>query len=81
MPDGRPCCERDEAREHQQQDAPEQVMDVQPALGDQVSKGPVRKQLEMDDRRDHAQDHERKKKGGQRAERDPPAEVEVRRYA
>jgi hypothetical protein len=57
--------ERGKARHHKQEDAPEQVMNVQPGCGDQVAEPPVRKQLEMDDR-DDPEDDEGDEEGGER---------------
>jgi hypothetical protein len=38
---------RVEAGDHQEQDAPEEMMDVKPACGDDISEGAVREQLEI----------------------------------
>src|SRR2546427_372299 len=68
--------ERDKAGEHQEQDAPKQMVDVQAACRDQIAKRPMREQFVMDDRRDGAQHSEREQEGDQDAEGDPPSEVE-----
>jgi hypothetical protein len=76
MPLRRARRERDEAGEHQEQNAPEQMMDVKAAPGDEIPERPVRKQLEVNDRGDHPQDAERDEKRNQRADGDAAAEIE-----
>src|SRR5207245_2506483 len=61
---------------HQQEDAPEQVMNVQTAGGDDIAKWPVREELEVDDRGDDTQNAKREEKGRQCAERNPPTGIE-----
>lgn len=63
--------EGEEAGDHQQQDAPKQVMNVEAASGDQIAEATVRKQIEMDDRGDRAENGEGDEVRREGAERNP----------
>ena len=77
MPLLRASGQGDESGGHQEQDAPKQMMDVQPARGHHVAERPVREDTEVDDGGQSAQDAERDQKGEERAERDAPTKIET----
>jgi hypothetical protein len=77
MPLRRARGERDEAREHEEHDAPEQMVDVQAAFRDQVSERPVRKHVEMNDRRHDAKHQEGNEERDERSDRYAATEIQT----